>query len=62
MEVAFDEIALKDLKIWKQSGKKAVQKKTEKLILVKGISIYWYRKTRSFKIRSFRKMVKTNKR
>jgi len=33
MEVAFDEIALKDLKIWKQSGKKAVQKKIEKLIL-----------------------------
>ena len=33
MEVAFDENALKDLKIWKQSGKKAVQKKIEKLIL-----------------------------
>ncbi len=33
MEVAFDEVALNDLKFWKKSGNAVVQKKIEKLIL-----------------------------
>ena len=32
MEVAFDEVALDDLKFWKKSGNIVVQKKIEKLI------------------------------
>lgn len=32
MEVAFDEVALNDLKFWKKSGNIIVQKKIEKLI------------------------------
>ncbi len=33
MEVAFDEVALEDLKYWKKSGNIPVQIKIEKLIL-----------------------------
>ncbi len=32
MEVAFDEVALNDLKFWKKSGNIIIQKKIEKLI------------------------------
>ena len=33
MEVAFDELALKDIQFWKESGNVAIQKKIPKLIL-----------------------------
>lgn len=32
MEIAFDEIATNDLKFWKSSGNKKIQKRIEKLI------------------------------
>ncbi|MEO8961514.1 MAG: type II toxin-antitoxin system YoeB family toxin [Ginsengibacter sp.] len=33
MEVAFDELALKDIQFWKEFGNVAIQKKIQKLIL-----------------------------
>ena len=32
MEIAFDELALKDLQFWKDSGNIAIQKKIQKLL------------------------------
>ena len=33
MEIVFDQIALKDIQIWKKSGNVAAQKRIEKLLL-----------------------------